>query len=96
MKRCNRRACQSNENVVCQHRDTQEMYCVNCAAKINKACNEVVVPFPYKNGEIFTFTKSGVKVTIVENRHNGLYTVEKDDGKRMTATYEGLIEDDLP
>jgi predicted nucleic acid-binding Zn ribbon protein len=96
MKRCNRRACQSTKNVVCVHRDTQEMYCVNCAAKINKVCNEVVVPFPYKNGETFTFTKSGAKVTIVENRHNGFYTVEKDDGKRMTATYEGLIEEDLP
>lgn len=46
--KCSRTACQVEltPNTVKYHIDTERPYCLECAAKINKACNqELVVPF---------------------------------------------------
>lgn len=82
--------CGSAENVVCQHSVTFHMYCLTCANKINAKAQKPVVIFPYEKYDTFIFTKSGVEVSIVENHHNGFYTVVKKSGKQMLASYKGL------
>lgn len=72
--KCNRTACQSEENVICIHRDTGKMYCVDCAVLINRMCEDTIVHFPFPANSLASI--NGVEVGIVENKHNGMYLIQ--------------------
>ena len=44
----------------------------------------------FEIGERVLFVKSGVEVTIIKYLGRRFWTVEKDDGTRMTATSGGM------
>jgi uncharacterized protein YqjF (DUF2071 family) len=86
--KCKRTACQTEDDVVCKHRDTGYFYCLDCARKINRACGDTVVHFPYDVEQQLTM-KNGDVLTVKENLHTGAYVVERDS-KKFFMSYTGI------
>jgi hypothetical protein len=88
--RCRRTACQSEQDVICKHKYTDEMYCTVCARLINRACNENVVLFPFPNNSIVIYEDQ--EATVVINQHTGGYLIRCADGKEIKVSFVNLRE----
>jgi hypothetical protein len=86
---CRRTACRTTVDVTCVHKDTGEKYCVTCARKINRACNEIVVHFPFKEGDRVRYEQGGenLEAVVLGNNHMGAYRVRLPDGTETDTSY---------